>query len=283
VLAMVNGSIKSSVCGRIGTAIREARDAAAVDHAGMRGRIREIATGNLFEPLLTGQINIGTGKIIDHSGFQSQQTDVILYSKGILPSLLYSNRTDDGLFPSETSLYAIEVKSKVTSTELRDAIEKARTLRQLKYTSGVYDELGREIPHLIPMVLPAFFAFGSDLTEDGMSELDRYIGLDPDAEFNPLIPVICVVGRGYWYFKRNDSFDGVSLGRWWYWEPTAEHDEVIGFLSGILNTIPDLVAARLRPRFGKYILSREGVIAKECFWRHTISGPERIQINRAVE
>lgn len=280
---MVNDSIRNSVCGRIDTAIREARDASAIDHAGMRGRIREIATGNLFEPLLTGQINIGTGKIIDHKGFQSQQTDVILYSKVILPSLLYSNRTDDGLFPAETSLYAIEVKSKSTSVEIRDAIEKARTLRELEYTSGLYDALGRPIQHAVPRVVPAFFAFDSDLAKEGKSELERYIQLDPDAELSPLVPVICVVGKGYWYFRRNDSIDGISICRWTYWAPTEGHDEVIGFLSGILNTIPDMVAARLRPRFGQYMLPKEGVIAKECFWRHTSNGPERIPISRAGE
>lgn len=280
---MVNDSIRILVRDRIDTAIREAQSATEVDHPGMRGKIREIAIGNLFEPLLTGQVNIGTGKIIDHKGFQSQETDVILYSKDIHPSLLYSSRTTDGLFPAEASLYAIEVKSKVTSTEIRDAIGKARTLRELEYTSGIYDALGRSIQHPLTPVIPAFFAFDSDLTEGGMSEIDRYVGLDSDAELNPLIRAICIVGRGYWYFHSNGFFDGVSLGRWWYWEPTAEHDEIIGFLSGVLNTIPDSIASRGRPRFGKYMLPRGGVIAKECFWRDTPAGPQRFRISGGEE
>jgi hypothetical protein len=280
---MANDIIRDSVRDRIDTAIREAQSAMNVDHPGMRGRIREIAVGNLFEPMLTGQVNIGTGKIIDHTGVQSRETDVILYSKNIHPAHLYSDRTMDGLFPAETSLYAIEVKSQITSSEMRDAIEKARILRELKYTSGLYDQLGRAIQHPLNMVVPAVFAFSTDLTEGGTSEIERYIGLDPEAEFNPLIKVICVVGRGYWYFRRDDSFDGAGLARWWYWEPTEDHDEVISFLAGVLNTIPDAIAFRGRPRFGDYMISKTGVVSKECIWKAATGHPEKFWLTRASE
>jgi len=88
----------------------------------------------------------------------------------------------------------------------------------------------------------------------------------------------CVVGKGYWSFRRDDSFDGVSLRRWRYWEPTAEHIEVIGLLSGILNTIPDAIASRGRPRFGEYILPKRGVPIKECFWKLNEAGKQEIDI-----
>ena len=84
---------------------------ANVDHPGMKGKIREIAVKNLFKPLLTKNIAIGSGKIVDHRGIQSKETDVILYSNDIHPAILYSEHDDIGLFPVETCLYAIEVKS----------------------------------------------------------------------------------------------------------------------------------------------------------------------------
>lgn len=156
---MVNELVKSSVRDYIDTAIRDARSAAAVNHSGMRGTIREIAIKNLFAPLLTSQNDTGSGKIVDHTGFQSQETDVIIYSRGIHPPILYSDRTDLGLFPAETCIYAIEIKSKVTAAEIQDAMGKARTLRELKYASGLFDSSGRSFQHPLTPVIPAFFCF----------------------------------------------------------------------------------------------------------------------------
>lgn len=89
---MANQLVRDKIKAYINAAISEAQSAAEIDHPGMMGTIREIAIKNLFEPLLTGQTNIGSGKIIDFTGFQSQETDVIIYSKNIHPAILYSHR-----------------------------------------------------------------------------------------------------------------------------------------------------------------------------------------------
>jgi len=262
---MANQLVRDKVKAHINAAISEAQIAAEVDHPGMMGTIREIAIKNLFGPLLTGQTDIGSGKIIDFNGFQSQETDVIIYSKNIHPAILYSHRTDIGIYPAETCIYAIEVKSKATASNIRDVIEKGKTLRNLKYSTGLYDPFGRGISHQITPVIPAFFAFGTDLSEK--SEIDRYIELDPEGEFSPVIPVICVAGKGYWYYRRDTTPSGDSIGKWWHWAPSTDYNEIFGFLSGILNTIPDAVASRGRPRFGEYLLPEVGMPAKEYFWR----------------
>lgn len=163
---MANQLVRDKIRAYINAAISEAQNAAEADHPGMIGSIREIAIKNLFEPLLTGQTDIGSGKIIDFTGFQSQETDVIIYSKNVHPAILYSHRTDIGMYPAETCIYAIEVKSKATAANIRDAIEKGRTLRNLKYSTGLFDPFGRGIPHQVTPVIPAFFAFGTDLRKD---------------------------------------------------------------------------------------------------------------------
>jgi Domain of unknown function (DUF6602) len=82
---VANELIRKKILRNIEMAIKEAQDASGVDHPGMKGKIREIAVKNLFTPLLIGQINIGSGKIVDNNGFQSSETDVIIYSTDIHP------------------------------------------------------------------------------------------------------------------------------------------------------------------------------------------------------
>lgn len=249
---MVNIMYRKNVVDNIDAAIRNALAASDVDHPVLVGGIREIALKHLFRPLLTEVADIGTGKIIDNTGTQSDQIDIIIYSTDINPPILYDEgKSDMGLFPAETCLYAIEVKSQASASELRKAIENAKSVRKMKFLAGYYDIYFNPVHHRLTAIVPAFFAFDSDLKEGGKSELDRYLQLDPNGRTNPVIPVICVIGKGYWYFNGNES-------SWYYWEPTPDHGEVISFLGGVLNTIPDQIASRGHPRFGTYLIDKIG-------------------------
>jgi len=246
---MPNDLFRDFISDAVCTAIKKAQRAPCVDHPGMTGEIREIALKDIFRPILTNVADVGYGKITDHRGHLSKETDVIIYSKDINPPILYDPKGVRGVFPAETCLYAIEVKSKTNSTEIRDAIDKARVIREMKYTSGIYDEFGNACQHRLTIIMNAFFSFSSNLTEK--SELERYLELDPEGNTNPKINVICVVGSGYWYFNEREKC-------WYYWEPTQDHGEVIAFLGGVMNTIPDAIVSRGRPRFGKYIINKMG-------------------------
>ena len=249
---MVNMLYRKNVVDNIDAAIRNALAASDVDHPVLVGSIREIALKHLFRPLLTDVADIGTGKIIDNLGTQSNQIDIIIYSTDINPPILYDEgKSDMGLFPAETCLYAIEVKSQASANELRKAIENAKSVRKMAFLAGYYDENFNPINHRLTGIVPAFFAFSSDLKEEGKTELDRYLQLDTNGRTNPVIPVICVTGRGYWYFNGRES-------SWYYWEPTPDHGEIISFLGGVLNTIPDQIASRGHPRFGTYLIDKIG-------------------------
>lgn len=249
---MANMMYRKIVGDNIDNAIRCAQAASDVDHPGMVGSIREIALKHLFRPLLTDVVDTGTGKIIDSTGTKSDQIDVIIYCTDINPPILYDEgRSDMGLFPAETCLYAIEVKSQASAGELRKAIENAKSVFQMEFISGYYDIYNHPIGHIVQRIVPAFFAFGSDLKEGGKTELERYLELDSNGRTRPAIRVICVIGKGYWYFHENES-------AWYYWEPTSDHGEVISFLGGILNSIPDHISSRGHPRFGIYLIDKNG-------------------------
>jgi len=240
---MANEIFRSRAKTQIDLALSEYKAALTVDHHFLQGRIREIALDKLFRPFLPGDFDIGTGKIVDSHGEQSREVDLILYSKFILSPIMYSER--EGVFPAESCFYAIEVKSTLNAQELKDAFEKADDIRKLYYSSGIYTEQNLPLSTIITYVIPVLFAFNTDLIEGGKSELDRYKDIDSNAELDPRLRAICIAGRGYWYFC-NDS---------WIFSPaTQDKDEIINFLSGVINTIPDSFIKRGRPRLGVYLV-----------------------------
>jgi len=237
---MPNKIYRDRIINQINYAVKEAENAAEVEHPGLVGSIRELAVSNVFGPSLPSGFEIGRGKICDRKGGQSNETDLIIYNKGILPPVMYSER--DGVFPIEACFYSVEVKSKSTASAIQDAIEKGKRVLQLDYANA---SANRPL-NLSPVVL-TFFAFDSDLSGSGMSELERYANYDPQWRVTPILQAICVVGKGYWYHNRNDSC-------WVFHSPTETRDEVVALISGTVNT---LASARLRPRqamLGQYLM-----------------------------
>jgi len=244
---VTNPLFRARALSLVSTAIREYGDASGLDHMAMRGRVREIALNNVIRPFLPSAYDVGTGKIADSSGFQTPETDLVIYSRTILPPILYSER--EGIFPSEASFYAIEVKSRANSAEIDDALSKAREIRKLQYSPGHYDDSGTATDHTIIPVIPVLFAFSSDLASAGKSELDRYRDHDPDADSAPLLSALCVLGQGYWWFRHPTK-------RWQFHSPTPEGEELVDFVSGIVNTLPNSLHQRGHPRLGLYLMIR---------------------------
>jgi len=226
----------------IAKAIQDADEAIEIEHSGLAGRIREILLAKLLEPILPPEVKCGTGKLADRNGGLSKQIDVILYSRQVLPPVFYCE--NEGVFPIESCLYNIEVKSTVTSQSFKDAIVNAKST-QLKPLYTEHWNSGQGIQTGIANPICALFGFSSDLSGKGKSELDRYRELDDNANDDPAITVICVRGQGYWYYKNPV---------WVHHAPTSEFDEILDFLSGISNTIPQFISAKGRPRFGNYLI-----------------------------
>lgn len=264
---MVNEFILNTIRDRVDTAIKNARQASGLAHPGIKGSLRENGLRNLFRPLLTLKEDIGSGIIVDLKGRQSQETDVIIYSRSIHPPIFNDDEDGAGIYPADACLYAIEVKSKATAKEIRDAMGKAKTLRNLEYTPGLSDSFGKPIQHTIIYIIPAFFAFDSDLTGKDRSELDRYLEFDERGDFDPLLRAICVIGKGYWYFNSATDAEGAFKSKWFYVKPTSEHDEVVSFLGGILNTLPAIIASRGHPKLGPYMIPSDGICIRESTFK----------------
>jgi hypothetical protein len=235
---MANKIFRDHIIKNIKGAMQDFSNTIQINHPALKGRIREIALTNLFKPILPFGVGIGYGKIIDYLDSQSRETDIIIYTKTILAPILYDEKT--GLFPIESCLYAIEIKSRITASEVKDAIAKGEHLRSLKYIHERYGQL-------IAPVIPAIYAFDTDLVIGGKTEIDRYQEYDTLCFENPVIPVICVAGRGYWWFKNIEK-------KWIFHPPSSDFDEIVDFLGGVVNTIPDIITARRNPGLGWYLI-----------------------------
>lgn len=243
---MPHEMFRSRIITSIKTAMAEFDEAARVEHPGLKGRIREIAAKRIFEPILPEDFKIKvSGKIIDHTGFQSSEVDLVIYSKKKLPSIMYGE--EDILFPAESVFYAIEVKSRLTAGEIRDAHSKAKNiLNNIQYMHGFYDEDNRPIQHQITKIIPALFAFSSDLAPTGKTEIDRYKENLEENE-KPTIFAICVIGRGYWDYVE-------KFNKWLARLPSPNFDEAIEFAAHIANSLHKADLKRGYPRIGNYLV-----------------------------
>jgi hypothetical protein len=160
------------ILSRVQAAIGAARAARGISHNGLLGEIREILLRELFRPLLPADIGVGHGQIISHTGRTSRQTDVVLYDRRILPPILFQESS--GLFPVESVLQTVEVKSQLTSTELRSSHDAASDLLQFDYLHGFIDASGLGLPQTITKAISTIFALDTDLAPGGKSEIERY-------------------------------------------------------------------------------------------------------------
>jgi hypothetical protein len=201
-----------------------------VTHAGVAGSLRETFVRTVIQPLLPAGGAATTGVIVDSQGGQSGQIDVIVYSRSLMPPLYEG---EPSLIPVESALYAIEVKTRLTRTEVDAAVRSAQTVSLL----ASMQSNARPVPVL--------FAFGSNLSGKGKTELDRLI--EASSTDPPYIRVIVVVGGGYWYYNEGEA-------QWMHSPPSPEYGETVDFLGGFVNSLQQRPLERLGLFWGNYVV-----------------------------
>lgn len=231
---------------KIEFAVKQARDAGTLKHSGMKGRLREIVIQDLIEPLLPNGIEVATGSIIDSYGKESPQIDVIIYSTTILPPFMKTR--EQTIVPVEACIQAIEIKSRLSSEEVRKAIATATSVKDLAIRDHEPVRNGRFVPKVDSIF--SLFAFDTDLTEDGKDEVERYNEQVPaNLKTRVLINDICVVSRGHWVRT------GKGTTGWSQTKATDKFEEVITMLAMAVDSIPYWIDYRGTPKFGPYIRS----------------------------
>ena len=112
--------------------VTQFNDAGLATTPGQVGSAREVPTRKKLEQLLPRGIAVGSGFVIDSFGRTSQQIDVVLYEKDLCPVYSINDDPETTYYPCEGVIAAGEIKSDISSDELRDVFNKCVSVRQLR-------------------------------------------------------------------------------------------------------------------------------------------------------
>ena len=124
---MERTAIQKRISVIIGNLIRDVNSITDLNHPGIKGTLVESFNKNILGSFLTSQFGIGYGVIVNHLDVQSDQTDIIIYDKRILPPFIIAG--DLGAYPIESVVATIEVKMKLDKPKLLQAEKSAKKLQ----------------------------------------------------------------------------------------------------------------------------------------------------------
>ena len=228
----MNTAYQDLLSSNASAAVSAGRALAGVNHNSLRGQLREVLVRDFLRPLLPPTLGIGRGEIVTGYDQHSNEQDIIVFDRALVPSLQLDGTA--GLFPLESSLYTIEVKSVLNATELNLAHNSARNTEALQHHPAPQ---GAGPPE---HVIPCLFAFDTDLTLGGKTEIQRYEEILSGAQ--PAIRGICVAGRGYWSWN----------GQWNTYPITYPNAEMLCLTHDILITYQRVSTTRVRAPLGHY-------------------------------
>jgi hypothetical protein len=109
-----------------------------VRHEGERGRENEAALGRILGSFVPQRYGVGSRLLIDSQDQYGQQTDLVVFDQADEPSALA--QTTQLLFPIESVLASIEVKTTLRKEDIADCLEKQQSLLALKPARSYPDE-----------------------------------------------------------------------------------------------------------------------------------------------
>jgi hypothetical protein len=176
-----------------------------LNHSLEKGMHREYFVSEVLLPLLPHQFGITSGIIIDKNGRQSNQLDIIVFDKRKLPPLMM--RDGAGVVPLDSALIVIEVKSKLTTTEIATCLSSAVKLNPT--FSGHLEMTEQNLTSYYPLY--AIFAYTSDAKEkseyervndiyDGKISKEEIVSMYDQNSGAHVIPLISVLDKGFWAY-----------------------------------------------------------------------------------
>ncbi|MCP4594938.1 DUF6602 domain-containing protein [Neptuniibacter sp.] len=101
------------------------------DHQGVKGVGNESVLIDLLCNFLPKKYGVGTGIVVDKSGTQSKQCDIVIFDAVNYPEIF--SLTSAKFFPVDFVYATIEVKTTLDSTKTKDAIANIRSAQSLEY------------------------------------------------------------------------------------------------------------------------------------------------------
>lgn len=225
--------------------VRQARELSRivedVPHAGLRGQLRESFLARALRPWLPYGMELGTGVIVDYKGTQRQvnEDDIIIYAPDLLPAVL--PLVERNIFLLDAVIAHIEVKSTLSSVELRAAVRSAMEVGRLVSNYNGKREIR------------AVFAYSS--TAAVRSELVRLEEQTARLGWNEPIPplsFICVDQKECYMHGRI----GDRPANWVQLVPAPE-DSTLAFISSIASSVNEIRDSRELVQIAKYVYDIE--------------------------
>jgi len=132
--------------------ITEADALKNLDHKLLKGQLRELLTREILLKFLTSQFGTGNGVIINQKGEKSEEMDIIIYDRRILPPFI--QKQNKGIYPAECVMAVIQVRSWVSKDTIRKYSDLAKKL---------YDEIynpASSLPWYRPIMKPFYSLIG---------------------------------------------------------------------------------------------------------------------------
>lgn len=235
---------------KISKVLADARISSGIKHPSLNGNLKESFVSNLIRPLLNSNYCLGSGKITDYRGSKSKEIDALIYSNSILPPFFFHEEEKVKVYPIESVLKCIEVKSVFNKHALASTYRNCKYLEDnLLFTSGYFDDLDLPLPHIFTKLKYEIFSFGCNAKSDFKKYfLNTYKKVDPLWDTAPLITNICVANRG-WFAFTNTGWKYIA-----YDSVNNRNEEIIGYLCSTVHGLERAALSRGYPRIGQYLM-----------------------------
>ena len=175
----------------VGGMLDRIRSLSALNHTLTQGQLKEFFVSKVLKAFLTSQFDIGTGVVINHRGDQSRQMDVVIYDNRILPPFIKEQAI--GVYPAESVLAVLEIKSSLRKKDLLSAESSAKDLCQRIYDpKGFYPQNPPFVKYKPLCGVIGFYGAGcKELLneEEGLSWLNKNIRQ---------LFLVCITGKYCW-------------------------------------------------------------------------------------
>ncbi len=206
---------------------------AAIQHPGLRGRLREILIANLLAPWLPPFCKCATGMIVEsrNKPRKATQDDILVIDSSLAPPVFANIDGPEGVFLFNSVLLRIEVKSTISREGLFDFIGASAEVARMQFDKQPECKAKFMKPYSI------LVAFKSDsLSDEWDYEFHRFCKVMKERACPPalsgFVSGICVVDKGFWFLRSS----GEAERSWYRLNSDIKEDRLVWLIAKASDT-----------------------------------------------
>lgn len=205
-------------------------------HPGTKGDETEFNWISWFRDYLPKRYMINKGIVIDSSGKQSEQIDVIIYDAQY--SYFVFHRDDMILVPAESVYAVFEVKQNLNKAHIEYAADKIKSVRELFRTSAPIKHAGGEYPPKpLHEIIGGIITTTCDWESPIQTKVAEYIYKRSKIEH---IDLICSISNGTFSVENNTFLEDFQAETKPSIKFCGEKESLVFFLLSLLKKLQDI-------------------------------------------